>query len=65
MSVNNVIGLMKQDLFSVKDIVNNDKCASNEMSFEDISYFIKWGLEWLIPASYENDVKEVKRIMGI
>ena len=33
-----------------------------EFMMEDdlIEYFLKWELEWLIPAGYEDDVKRVK-----
>ena len=25
-----------------------------------IEYFLKWELEWLLPAGYEDDIKRVK-----
>ena len=30
------------------------------MSEELIKYFLDWGLEWLIPAGFEDDIKRVK-----
>lgn len=30
------------------------------MSEELIKYFLDWGLEWLIPAGFENEIKEIK-----
>ena len=33
------------------------------MSEELIKYFLDWGLEWLIPAGYEDDIKRVKEKM--
>ena len=30
------------------------------MSEELIKYFLDWGLEWLLPAGFEDDIKRVK-----
>lgn len=30
------------------------------MTKEEVKYFLKYGLEWLIPAGYEKLVSEVK-----
>lgn len=35
------------------------------MSRDDIIYFLSYGLEWLIPASYEKDVVQVKKDLGL
>ena len=35
------------------------------MSKNDIIYFLSWGLEWLIPASYEKKVEEIKKELGL
>ena len=28
-----------------------------------IEYFLKWELEWILPAGYEDDIKRVKEKM--
>lgn len=35
------------------------------MTKEDIIYFIEQGLDWLIPAVYEDLLKEVKEELGL
>ena len=35
------------------------------MTKDEIIYFLKWGLEWLIPAKYENEVKQIKKELGL
>ena len=35
------------------------------MSRDEIIYFITHGLEWLIPAKYENEVKQIKKELGL
>ena len=35
------------------------------MTKDEIIYFLEWGLEWLIPASYENEVKQIKKELGL
>ena len=31
------------------------------MSKDEIIYFIKWELSWLIPAKYEKEVEQIKK----
>ena len=35
------------------------------MSKNDIIYFLSWGLEWLLPASYEKEVEKIKKELGL
>ena len=35
------------------------------MTRNEIIYFLKWELEWLIPAKYENEVKQIKKELGL
>ena len=35
------------------------------MTKSEIIYFISWGLEWLIPNEYENEVKQIKKELGL
>ena len=35
------------------------------MSKDDIIYYIKWELSWLIPAKYEKKVKEIKKQLNL
>ena len=35
------------------------------MARDEIVYFLKWGLEWLIPYAYENEVKQIKKELGL
>ena len=34
------------------------------MTRDDIIYYIKWGIEWLLPLEYENEVKQIKEELG-
>ena len=35
------------------------------MTRDEIIYFLKWELGWLIPAKYENEVKQIKKELGL
>ena len=35
------------------------------MTKEEMIFFINYNLEWLIPASYEKEVSEVKNELGL
>ena len=35
------------------------------MSKDEIIYFLKWELEWLLPAGYEDEVKQIKKELGL
>ena len=35
------------------------------MTRDDLIYYIKWGLEWLIPCKYEKEVKQIKKELGL
>ena len=35
------------------------------MTRDEIIYFLKWDLRWLIPAKYENEVKQIKKELGL
>ena len=35
------------------------------MTRDEIIYFIRWGLEWLLPLEYENEVKQIKKELGL
>ena len=35
------------------------------MTKDEIIYFLSYGLEWLIPASYEEQVEKVKKELGL
>jgi hypothetical protein len=35
------------------------------MTKDEIIYFLSYGLSWLIPASYDKEVEEVKMELGL
>lgn len=35
------------------------------MKKDEIIFFLTYGLEWLIPASYDEQVKETKKEIGL
>lgn len=35
------------------------------MKKDEIIFFLTYGLEWLIPASYDEEVKKVKEELGL
>ena len=35
------------------------------MSKDEIIYFLKWELGWLIPCEYENEVEQIKKELGL
>lgn len=35
------------------------------MTRDEIIYFLKWGLWWLIPAKYEKEANEIKKELGL
>lgn len=35
------------------------------MTRDEIIYFLEWGLEWLIPIKYEDEVKQIKKELGL
>lgn len=35
------------------------------MSKDEIIFFLSYGLDWLVPASYEKLLNEVKKEMGL
>ena len=35
------------------------------MTRDEIIYFLEWELGWLIPCVYENEVKQIKKELGL
>ena len=35
------------------------------MSKDEIIYFLKWELGWLIPIKYEKEVEKIKKELGL